>query len=74
MMEDMRRVGAHFVETESGILKQCVVEIMGSRVVNYYTFTDELPLTEWLGGTITLQRNEDGTLQAWQEGKLIKQI
>ena len=47
---------------------------MDDRVVNYYTFTDELPLTEWLGGTIELRRAEEGTLQAWQDGKVIKQI
>ncbi len=73
-MEELRRVGAHYVLTESGTLQQCVVEIMDDRVVNYYTFTDELPLTEWLGGTIELRRAEEGTLQAWQDGKVIKQI
>lgn len=74
MMEELRRVGVHYVVTENGTLKQCVVEIVEDRVVNYYTFTDELPLTEWLGGTIELKRNEDGVLQAWHEGKLLKQI
>ena len=38
-MEELRRVGAHYVLTESGTLQQCVVEIMDDRVVNYYTFT-----------------------------------
>lgn len=73
-MEELRRVGVHYVVTENGTLKQCVVEIEEDRVVNYYTFTDELPLTEWLGGTIELKRNEEGFLQAWHEGKLLKQI
>ena len=72
-MEEMRRIGAHYVVTDSGTLKQCVVEIMEDRVVNYFTFADELPLTEWLGGTIELKRNAEGILQAWQEGKLLKQ-
>ena len=39
-MEELRRVGVHYVVTENGTLKQCVVEIEEDRVVNYYTFTD----------------------------------
>lgn len=50
-MEELRRCGAHTVVLPDGtILQQAVVEIAEGRVVNYYEFREELPMTEWLGG------------------------
>lgn len=66
-----RRVAAHRIEINGRTLNRCVVEIDNGRVVNYYTFTDELPLTEWLGGTITISRTEDGFLVAKWRGSVI---
>lgn len=71
-MEKLRRCGAHEVITASGAtLIQAVVEIEEGRVVNYYEFRDELPMTEWLGGTIEIKRDEDGILRAFWQGKKI---
>ena len=67
----MRRVGAHYIKKGETTLSQGVVEIEDGRVVNYYTFTEELPMTEWLGGTIELRYTEDGILQAFRNNKLI---
>ena len=69
----MRRVGAHEVILPDRRLELAVVEIEGSRVVNYYEFRDELPMTEWLGGTIRLKRAIDGELQAWWKDKLLEE-
>lgn len=68
-MDLMRRCGAHEVKLPDGsILEQAVVEISEGRVVNYYEFRDELPMTEWLGGTIEIKRDEEGNLMAlWKE-------
>lgn len=68
---DMRRVGAHYIKYGDTILNQGVVEIEDGRVVNYYTFCDELPMTEWLGGMIEIRRNEEGVLQAFQNNKIL---
>lgn len=68
-MDGFRRFGSHRLITESGELCQCVVELVDDRVVNYYTFTDELPMTEWLGGTIELRRDGEGRITAWFEGR-----
>ena len=69
-MEKLRRCGAHEVITASGsTLIQAVVEIEEGRVVNYYEFRDELPMTEWLGGTIEIKRDEEGILRAFWQGK-----
>lgn len=65
----MRRVGAHCIKNGDTFLKQGVVEIEEGRVVNYYTFRDELPMTEWLGGMIELRRDDKGILHAFQNDK-----
>ena len=71
-MSELRRCGAHEVMLPEGeILCQAVVEIEEGRVVNYYEFRDELPMTEWLGGRIEVRRDEEGILRAWWQGKRI---
>lgn len=69
----MRRCGAHTILLPDGsVLQQAVVEIEDDRVVNYYEFRDELPMTEWLGGEISVVRDEEGILRAiWQEQLII---
>ena len=71
-MAEQRRCGAHEVMLPDGnMLRQAVVEMVDGRVVNYYEFRDELPMTEWLGGRIEVKRDEDGTLSAyWNKKKL----
>ena len=68
----MRRCGAHQVILPDGsILQQGVVEIQEGRVVNYFEFREELPMTEWLGGEIRVERDEEGILRALWNGKVI---
>ena len=71
-MEAIRRCGAHQVILPDGsILQQAVVEIQEGRVVNYFEFREELPMTEWLGGEIRVERDEEGILRALWNGKNI---
>ena len=68
----MRRCGAHLaILPEGSILQQAVVEIQEGRVVNYFEFREELPMTEWLGGEIRVERDEEGILRALWNGKVI---
>ncbi len=68
----MRRCGAHQVILPDGsILQQAVVEIQEGRVVNYFEFREELPMTEWLGGEIRVECDEEGILRALWNGKVI---
>lgn len=68
----MRRCGAHLVILPDGsILQQAVVEIQEGRVVNYFEFREELPMTEWLGGEIRVECDEEGILRALWNGKVI---
>ena len=67
---EIRRCGAHVVSLPDGTqLLQAVVELEDSRVVNYYEFREELPMTEWLGGEIRVERDEEGILCALWNGK-----
>ena len=71
-MEDLRRCGAHqVILPDVSILQQAVVEIQEGRVVNYFEFREELPMTEWLGGEIQVERDEEGILRALWNGKRI---
>lgn len=71
-MVDLRRCGAHEVRLPDGsLLRQAVVEMEEGRVVNYYEFRDELPMTEWLGGEILVERDEEGILRAMWQGKTL---
>lgn len=56
---------------DGSILQQAVVEIQEDRVVNYFEFREELPMTEWLGGEIRVERDEEGILHALWNGKVI---
>ncbi len=68
----MRRCGAHqVILPDDSILQQAVVEIQEGRVVNYFEFREELPMTEWLGGEIRVERDEEGILRALWNGKVI---
>lgn len=69
---EIRRCGAHVVSLPDGTqLLQAVVELEDSRVVNYYEFLDELPMTEWLGGEIRIIIDEEGIRRAYWKGKRI---
>ena len=71
-MAEMRRCGAHVVLLPDGTrLEQAVVEIEEDRVVNYYEFRNELPMTEWLGGEISVELDEEGIRRALWKGKRI---
>ena len=56
---------------DGSMLQQAVVEIQEGRVVNYFEFREELPMTEWLGGEIRVERDEEGILRALWNGKVI---
>lgn len=66
MAGGVRRLAAHEVHVEGAVLIQAVVELREGRVVDYYTFTGELPFTEWLGGTIEIRGS-----RAYWNGKIL---
>lgn len=66
-----RRVAAHRVKTCDEELRMCIVEISDGIVTDYYTFDEEQPFTEWIGGTIDIVTDETGVRFAiWQGERL----
>lgn len=51
----VRRVAAHEVIVGKEVFSPAVVELIRGKVVGYYLLTEELPQTEWLGGTILIE-------------------
>lgn len=72
MSQTFRRIGANRIVDDERVLKQAVVEITRGRVTNYYTFKDELPATEWLGGTIRLRQDTNGVLRAYSNDTVLE--
>lgn len=68
----LRRVAANRVIVDGARLRQCVVELQDGVVTDYYTFTDEVPFTEWLGGIIEIKKDMTGFLVAEWNGALLK--
>ncbi|WP_018463579.1 hypothetical protein [Segatella paludivivens] len=58
MADEFRRLGFHELKVSGKVLHQVIVEVIGDRVVNYYEFTDELPMTEWIGGTCEIIKDK----------------
>ena len=71
MEKQIRRVASNEITIEGETLRQYVVEIVDHRVVDYYSFQEELPFTEWLAGKIELRKDKNGFLQAFLNNKLL---
>lgn len=70
---ETRRCGAHVISLPDGTqLLQAVVELVDSRVVNYYEFRDELPMTEWLGGEIRIVMDDEGIRRAYWHDRMLR--
>ena len=55
----MRRVAASRVfMNEKEFFNNHVVELFNHSVTNHYPLKEELPMTEWLGGTIIIRDGE----------------
>ena len=57
----IRRIAAHKVVVDGETLRQHVVVISEGRVVDCFPLTEELPMTEWLSGTIDVLDDAEGT-------------
>ena len=68
----MRRIGANDVRTPDGeILSPAVVEIDNGMVQQWYRLDMEMPFTEWIGGTIELQADNNGNIMAIKNNRIL---
>ncbi len=70
----MKRLFAanRIITPDLGELKPGVVELEGSSVSRFYQLNGEQPFTEWIGGTISVEKMADGSMQAYKDGVLLK--
>lgn len=67
-----RKFAANRILTETGVsLVPGVVEVEDSQVRNVSHLIFEQPFTEWIGGTISLSREDNGHLQAFKDGRML---
>ena len=68
----MTRIGANDVITPGGeILSPAVVEIDNGMVQQWYRLDMEMPFTEWIGGTIELQADNNGNIMAIKNNRIL---
>ena len=72
-MKKLRKIASNQIVLEDkSILSLSVVEIQDGVATNWYSLVHELPNTEWLGGQVCLQRDEEGMLRAYYNNKVIE--
>ncbi|MFA4047334.1 hypothetical protein [Xylanibacter caecicola] len=64
LLKGTGRFAANRLVIRGNIIVNGVVEIENGTVRSYYHFSEELPFTEWIGGTIELFE-EEGVLAAY---------
>ena len=62
----MRRISANIVIAGARIFEPGVIELESGVVKTYYCLEHELPMTEWMPGTIEVKNDEKGILRAYQ--------
>ena len=73
-MTPSKRIAVNSVVTPEGtVLSPAVIEFEEGVVAKVYPLERELPFTEWLGGTVTLQEDADGRLTAYKDGEKIEE-
>lgn len=68
----IRRIAANRIIASDKQFSQYVIEIKDGIVIDCYPLHEELPFTEWLGGTILLEKDKDGNMRASKDGKILK--
>lgn len=61
-MAECRQVAVNRVLVGGEAVSPCVLEMQDGMVVKYYRLIEELPFTEWIGGTVVLAKEGD----AWK--------
>lgn len=57
-MSKQRRVAVNRLFVDGREIRPCAIEIVDGKVMGYYKLTEELPNTEWLGGTARIINGE----------------
>lgn len=66
----MRRIAVNAVICEKERIEPAVIEIVGDRVERFFQLTEELSMTEWIGGEVIIH-GKQGELRAYKDGQLL---
>ena len=66
----MRRIAVNTAIYNNKYIEPAVIEIVGDRVERFFQLTEELSMTEWIGGEVIIQGRQGG-LRAYKDGQLL---
>ena len=66
----MRRIAVNTAIYNNKCIEPAVIEIVGDRVERFFQLTEELSMTEWIGGEVIIQ-GKQGELRAYKDGQLL---
>ncbi|MBQ4632005.1 MAG: hypothetical protein IJB46_01455 [Prevotella sp.] len=66
-----RRVAVNRLIVNDETFVNCIVEICDGVIYDYFTFDEEQPFTEWVGGTWNVVKDAEGKMRAIRDGIML---
>ena len=66
-----RRVAVNRLIVDDETFVNCIVEICDGVIYDYFTFDEEQPFTEWIGGTWNVVKDAEGKMRAIRDGIML---
>lgn len=70
-MTRRRRVAVNRLIVDDETFVNCIVEICDGVIYDYFTFDEEQPFTEWIGGTWNVVKDAEGRMRAIRDGIML---
>ncbi|MEE1092307.1 MAG: hypothetical protein UHZ01_04415 [Prevotella sp.] len=70
-MTRRRRVAVNRLIVDDETFVNCIVEICDGVIYDYFTFDEEQPFTEWVGGTWNVVKDAEGKMRAIRDGIML---
>lgn len=70
-MTRRRRVAVNRLIVDDETFVNCIVEICDGVIYDYFTFDEEQPFTEWIGGTWNVVKDAEGKMRAIRDGIML---
>lgn len=70
-MTRRRRVAVNRLIVNDETFVNCIVEICDGVIYDYFTFDEEQPFTEWVGGTWNVVKDAEGKMRAIRDGIML---
>lgn len=70
-MTRRRRVAVNRLIVNDETFVNCILEICDGVIYDYFTFDEEQPFTEWVGGTWNVVKDAEGKMRAIRDGIML---